>query len=93
METSPIGFAQMDTDASKTETKNSTISYICRDNKGRVQHLQGKVLGNSTIPVTETIVIRKAVQTTIQKRLYNIIIESDSQIVIQIHHRQNEGTK
>lgn len=47
---------------------------------GRNQYSSGKSIGDYPILVAETIAIREAALVIIQKRLTNVIIESDSQM-------------
>lgn len=73
------------TDASTIESKHfSTSSLVCRDKLGWVQYYKGEAIGDYKILVTETLAIREAVLTIIEKRLSSVVIEGDSEIVIRV---------
>lgn len=58
----------------------STIGIVCRDHRGRVQHCNKKIVGDYPVILTKTLTICEVVLISIQKRIYNVIIVSDSQI-------------
>lgn len=72
------------TDASRIAANQATsISYVCRDNTDRILRIEEKNVGDSSVFVAETLAIHKALNFVIKKNLSNVIIESNSLIVIQ----------
>lgn len=57
-------------------------NIVFRDNFGRVCYINRKLIAIQFL-LAETLTICEAILTTIQKQLLDIIMESDSQLVIQ----------
>lgn len=62
---------------------SSTIGLVCRDKLGRVKHIDVKAIENYPFLVVKVVAILEAVTIIIQKRVYNVIIESDSQLAVR----------
>lgn len=59
-----------------------TINYVCRDDKEKIHHSTGKLIGDSLALITEAVVVREVIKTAFQFKLHNLIIESDLNIVV-----------
>lgn len=78
-----LPIAKMNIDASRIGAKRtSTISYSCRGSMSCIL-FSTENIENHHILVTETLASREAIVAIIQKQLTEVIIESDSLIVIQ----------
>lgn len=55
---------------------------MCRDDTWQTKYSKGKVISDCPIMLAESLAVREAMVISMQEKLSNIIIESDSQIVI-----------
>lgn len=80
----PVRWLKWNTDASKSGARRtSTISYALRDNTCHIQSHGERQIGDSLILVAEPLAIPRWVVKIVQKHMSNVIVESDSLIVIQ----------
>lgn len=61
---------------------STTPSFECRDYIGNTFYLSSKPVGNYAVLVAETSAIRQALRGANWMKQGNIIVESDSQVVI-----------
>lgn len=61
---------------------SNSIGQVCRNNKGCIMVSFGKMLGDVSVLVAEAIAICKADRTISDCYMDKILIENDSQIVI-----------
>lgn len=65
-------------DASRIETKKSiTVSYMCRDDKGKTHYSIDKSIGNVLVWIKEAIAICETVKKAIQLKIDNLIMKSN----------------
>lgn len=64
--------------------KSTTVIYICRNNIDTVLHYTGKLIGDVHVFVAETVPMREALKAAMQAKVDNLIIESDSQLLINV---------
>lgn len=53
-----------------------------RDDKGRIIHNTGKLIGDVPVLIVEAVAIREALRTPSQLNMNNLLMKSDSQVVI-----------
>lgn len=71
------------TDASQiTVKKLPIISYVNKDDKGRILHSISRRIGDVPVSVAETLAIWEALRVEAYLKMGNLMMESDSQIVI-----------
>lgn len=80
------GWMKINIDAPKIQSKAPTsLGYIIKDNQVRIIITNGKQIDDCPIIVAATLSVRETVLMAIQK---NIIIESDSQSVVNSINRK-----
>lgn len=58
--------------------KLTTLSYVCRDYKGRIVHSTDRMIGDVLVLITEAITIREALRVAAQRNMDNLPLESGS---------------
>lgn len=64
------------------KASEDAISFICRDSMERIITKERKSTGDTSVLLTETLTIRNALIHAINSKYSNVIIESDSMIMI-----------
>lgn len=78
------GWLKRNRDASRNgKIRTTMISYVYRVSKSRIICYNGKKICDFSIFVVENFAIQKAIVESIQKQLFEMILESDSMIAIQ----------
>lgn len=78
------GWVKWNTDAFNIEDrKTTTIAITCRDDLRQICHQASKHNGYRSILLVEAMTIREAFIETIKARQNNVILQSDSLVVIR----------
>lgn len=59
------------------------INYVCRDKIGQVQYSNRKTVSDNLILIAKALAFWEGILVIIQKCILNVVLDSDSQIVIQ----------
>jgi ribonuclease HI len=92
----PYGFLKLNFDgASMGNLGPAGFGAVLRDNMGKITHMTAGFLGESTNNVAEITSLLRGLQTATQHLFLRLIIEGDSQVIIQlilkILHGQSPG--
>lgn len=81
-----LNWLKRNIDKSKIPNKNLTSAgMICKDSKGHILFSNGNKIRDVSILVAKTIALRKALRAAAFRHMDNIMVENDSQNVVNFY--------